>query len=219
MSSAALLVLSTSACLKRLNVQCVDDSNCDLSFGGVCTTAGTGNHWCAYSDPTCSSGYRYSTLDVGDGVSGICVTPPDAGTTRVPPPSCAALPPTCGALNNDDCCRALTVPGGAYFRSYDVARDASSGDTSAPATISSFQLDKYDVTVARFRAFVAEGMGTQAKPPATGTGAHPKIPGTGWERAGIQVCRRTQVSLSRNSSVIPCLKHGLIQRMEMTIVP
>lgn len=178
---ATLVVLSISACPNRLNVQCIEDSNCDLSFGGVCTTSETGNHWCAYPDPNCVSGYRYSTLDVGDGVSGICVIPLDAGTTMSPPRSCAALPHTCGALNNDDCCRSLTVPGGTYYRSHDAAMDASSGDMSAPATIRSFQLDKYDVTVARFRAFVAEGMGTQAKPPTTGTGAHPGIPGTGWE--------------------------------------
>lgn len=178
---AALIGLSSSACPNRLNVQCVENSNCDLYSGGVCATTGTGNHWCSYPDAACSSGYRYSTLDVGDGVSGTCVTPSDAGTIIVPLPSCMALPHTCGALNNDDCCRTLTVPGGTYFRSYDVARDPSSGDKSALATISSFQLDKYDVTVARFRAFVAEGMGTQAKPPTTGTGAHPLIPGTGWE--------------------------------------
>ena len=33
----------------------------------------------------------------------------------------------------------------------------------------------------RFRAFVAAGMGTQASPPAPGAGAHPTIPGSGWD--------------------------------------
>jgi formylglycine-generating enzyme len=64
------------------------------------------------------------------------------------------------------------VPGGTYNRSNDPA---------APSTVSDFYLDKYEVTVGRFRAFVSAGMGTQASPPAAGTGAHPLIPGTGWD--------------------------------------
>ena len=32
----------------------------------------TGHRWCAYPDPDCTSGYRYSNDDVGDGVGGAC---------------------------------------------------------------------------------------------------------------------------------------------------
>ena len=63
-------------CLERLDVQCVENSNCNLSGGGLCTLASTGNHWCAYPDPACSTGYRYSDDDVGDGVSGVCTERP-----------------------------------------------------------------------------------------------------------------------------------------------
>jgi Tol biopolymer transport system component len=35
--------------------------------------AASGNHWCAYPDPSCPSGYRYSDFQVGDGLSGVCV--------------------------------------------------------------------------------------------------------------------------------------------------
>jgi formylglycine-generating enzyme required for sulfatase activity len=73
------------------------------------------------------------------------------------------------------------IPGGVYYRSYDLAGDPSSGDKSFPATVSSFRLDKYEVTVQRFRAFVAEGMGTQASHPAMGSGAHANIAASGWE--------------------------------------
>jgi formylglycine-generating enzyme required for sulfatase activity len=52
---------------------------------------------------------------------------------------------------------------------------------NAPATVSGFRLDKYEVTVGRFRTFVNAGMGTQTKPPAAGAGAHSKIPGSGWD--------------------------------------
>jgi formylglycine-generating enzyme required for sulfatase activity len=44
--------------------------------------------------------------------------------------------------------------------------------TALPATISSFRLDTYEVTIGRFRQFVnAAGLGTQATPPASGAGA------------------------------------------------
>jgi len=92
--------------------------------------------------------------------------------------SCAELTKTCGVSGTDDCCSSLGVPGGSYYRSYDLA---SNGDTSSPATVSEFRLDKYEVTVGRFRAFVNAGMGTQTSPPSPGTGAHAKIGGSGWD--------------------------------------
>lgn len=109
---------------------------------------------------------------------------PDAGSIAPagqPAQSCVALPYTCGASGNDSCCTSLEVPAGTYLRSYDRTSDASSGDRSAPATISGFRLDKYEVTVGRFRAFVAAGGGTRAAPPTVGAGMHPNIPGSGWE--------------------------------------
>jgi formylglycine-generating enzyme required for sulfatase activity len=53
-------------------------------------------------------------------------------------------------------------------------------DKSAPATVADFYLDKYEVTVGRFRQFVNAGLGTQANPPPPGAGAHPLITGSGW---------------------------------------
>jgi formylglycine-generating enzyme required for sulfatase activity len=44
-------------------------------------------------------------------------------------------------------------------------------DMSYPATVSAFVLDKYEVTVGRFRKFVEAGGGTQAGPPMTGAAA------------------------------------------------
>ena len=95
--------------------------------------------------------------------------------------SCAGLPATCGASGTDSCCNNLEVPGGSYDRSYDLAGDGNSGNTMSPATVSNFRLDKYEVTVGRFRAFVNAGMGTQASPPAAGAGAHAMIAGSGWD--------------------------------------
>jgi formylglycine-generating enzyme required for sulfatase activity len=64
------------------------------------------------------------------------------------------------------------VPGGTFNRD---------NDPNYPATVSDFYLDKYEVTVGRFRSFVNAGLGTQASPPATGAGANPLIAGTGWD--------------------------------------
>jgi formylglycine-generating enzyme len=98
-----------------------------------------------------------------------------------PPASCVGLPATCGPSGNAGCCESPLVAGGTYARGHDAAGDPNSGDTSNPATVSSFRLDKYEVTVGRFRAFVQAGLGTQTSPPAAGAGAHPRIGGSGWD--------------------------------------
>jgi len=54
------------------DIPCLESANCDRFPGGVCRTAPSGNQWCSYPDSACESGYRYSDLDVGDGVSGAC---------------------------------------------------------------------------------------------------------------------------------------------------
>jgi sulfatase modifying factor 1 len=74
----------------------------------------------------------------------------------------------------------LLVPGGAFARDYDGVDFL---DRSYPATVSDFYLDKYEITVHRLRAFVDAGMGTQRSPPPEGTGAHPRIAGSGWNSA------------------------------------
>ena len=94
--------------------------------------------------------------------------------------SCMGLAATCGASATDNCCRAATVMGGTFRRSYD---GVGYTDMNNPATISTFVLDKYEVTVGRFRAFVNAGLGTWALggAPAAGAGAHPNLVGSGWD--------------------------------------
>src|SRR5262245_26999447 len=67
------LAAAAAACNARNDLQCDRDAFCDLSGGGQCLVAPTGNSWCAYPDPSCPDGYRYSDQDVGDGLSGQCV--------------------------------------------------------------------------------------------------------------------------------------------------
>lgn len=192
-SSRAALLFSASVtmcCDSHPDIQCEMTTDCNLHFGGACTTAPTGSQWCSYPDASCPSGMRYSDQQVGDGVSGQCVAVlADAGVDGMgaaPVISCVALPHTCGIMGNDDCCDSPMVTGGTYFRSFDRAGDSASGNMTAPATISNFRLDKYEVTVGRFRAFVAANQGTQLNPPATGAGANPYVPGSGWEASWNQ---------------------------------
>jgi len=104
------------------------------------------------------------------------------GTT----PNCVELPDTCGPMGNENCCTALTVLGGTFYRSYDGIDFTS---YAYPATVSPFALDRFEVTVGRFRAFVDAGMGIQPTAPAAGDGAHPLIAGTGWDPAWNAILR------------------------------
>jgi formylglycine-generating enzyme required for sulfatase activity len=72
----------------------------------------------------------------------------------------------------------LPVPGGTFYRSYDNVTYTS---MTYPATVDAFYLDKYEITVGRFRQFVNVGMGTQSSLPAPGAGVHPLIASSGWD--------------------------------------
>jgi formylglycine-generating enzyme required for sulfatase activity len=76
---------------------------------------------------------------------------------------------SCGDATS--CCASKVVPGGAFNRR---------NSAQLKATVSPFELDVYEVTVGRFRAFMASRLGTKAMPPAAGSGAHPRIAGSGW---------------------------------------
>lgn len=91
---------------------------------------------------------------------------PDPGSAS-DAPSCVGLAASCGPAANDSCCSSLLVPGGSFFRGYD-GLEGSKKDF--PATLSAFRLDKYEVTVGRFRAFLAAWLGGWR--PAAGAGKH-----------------------------------------------
>ena len=134
------------------------------SAGGTATTGGT----------AASSGSSGGSSASGGTSAG--------GAT---PPSCSGLSATCGPSGNENCCTSLPVPGGTFYRSYD---DVTYTSMTYPATVDAFFLDKYEITVGRFRQFVNAGMGTQANPPAAGAGTHPLITGSGWDSAWNTIC-------------------------------
>jgi formylglycine-generating enzyme len=138
---------------------------------------------------------RLSGVDAaGDGPD---VDGPDVDGPPRPPQftSCMGLAATCGFGANASCCEAaMTVQGGTFHRGYDVATDLYN-DMGYPAMVSSFVLDRYEVTVGRFRAFVNAGLGTQTSFPAAGAGAHPKLAGSGWDSAWNTNLAATTVAL------------------------
>jgi sulfatase modifying factor 1 len=139
------------------------------SAGGTTTAGGT-----IASGGTTSAG---GTIASG-GSSGSGGTNGKGGTWGGTAPSCSGLPATCGPSGTDDCCKSLLVPGGTFDRSYDGVDYL---DPNYPATVSDFYLDKYEITVGRFRVFVNAGVGTQVSPPAAGAGANPLVTGSGWD--------------------------------------
>jgi len=141
--------------------------------GGTTTTGGT----------TASGG---SSGSGGASNSGSVAT--DGGM----PPSCSGLAATCGPSGNESCCTSLLVPGGAFYRGYD---GVDFTNRSFPATVADFYLDKYEITVGRFRAFVNAGMGTQANPPASGAGTNPLLTGSGWDSTWNKNLRKDTASL------------------------
>jgi formylglycine-generating enzyme required for sulfatase activity len=101
---------------------------------------------------------------------------PSPDTAALAAPSCRkALPGTaeCGT-NHDSCCASLLVPGGSFLRSYD---GVTFTDRAAPATLSSFSLDKYEVTIGRFRQFVEATLDGWS--PTRGSGMHSSLEGGG----------------------------------------
>ena len=75
----ALLGAILCGCFARFDVECGLDAHCNRFPGGRChTNPATERRWCSYPDPACSSGHRYSDLDVGDGVSDACTSEPPA---------------------------------------------------------------------------------------------------------------------------------------------
>jgi formylglycine-generating enzyme required for sulfatase activity len=80
----------------------------------------------------------------------------------------------CG--EGESCCTSLKVSGGKFFRTY---KNEGSGakDTADEATISDFRLDKYLVTVARFRRFVEAWDQGSGYTPEAGSGKHAHLNG------------------------------------------
>jgi sulfatase modifying factor 1 len=128
---------------------------------------------------TCdATGTWSATVECG-GPTPVCI----AGACVVQP-SCNGLAATCGPADNASCCSSSVVPGGTYYRSYDGVTTSFPGPFTSqayPATVSDFRLDTYEITVGRFRKFVAAYSQNMI---AAGAGKNPNNPtDPGWSAA------------------------------------
>jgi formylglycine-generating enzyme required for sulfatase activity len=96
----------------------------------------------------------------------------------------------CGA-SAESCCTSPEVTGGTFYRTYnttyydieagayfpELAPDGGPAEEANPATVSDFRLDKYLVTVGRFRQFVKAWAGGAGWLPPAGSGKHAYLNG------------------------------------------
>jgi formylglycine-generating enzyme len=122
----------------------------------------------------------------------------DAGSTWtvVPcgasPPSCAGLPHVCGPHGDGDCCESDLVPGGSYLR------DNYEGEQ---ATVGTFCLDTYEITVGRFHNFLMAYPGAK---PAAGAGKNPNNPADpGWDPTWTASLPVDQAALANTVATYP----------------
>lgn len=98
--------------------------------------------------------------------AGACVSDVEPNVSALP--RCEQVEPRCGPDGKENCCAEAEILGGKFNRL---------NDPQFPATIADFHLDRFEVTVGRFRQFVAAYPGNK---PQKDAGAHPKIGGSGW---------------------------------------
>jgi formylglycine-generating enzyme required for sulfatase activity len=162
---------------------CAQQACVDGGCTGVCTPgaqqcSGDGIETCGatgqWSDPwPCATHTCSGAACTGSTTTGMSCASGDAGVTN------------CGA-DGESCCTSLEVPGGTYYRTFDpqgesgsVTLNVDGGPTGEadPATVSGFRLDKYLVTVGRFRQYVNYVSSDAGAPPANGSGIHAHLNG------------------------------------------
>jgi sulfatase modifying factor 1 len=108
----------------------------------------------------------------------------------------------------------VAIPGGEFPEGRGTAAGSSDAYPTGgadetpefPSSVSTFALDKYEVTVGRFRAFVSTYVSNTASAPAAGAGAHPSIAKSGWQsdwNAMLPKDRSTFMASLKCSSTIP----------------
>ena len=158
------------------------DASADSATGGsggaaVCTP---GAKDCAGEVPrVCSDTGQWTSLTPCAAPSSKC----DTGACV--PQNCVGLAATCGVNSDRSCCETAAVPGAPFPMGRGTGPDAfASGQPDEQpehtATPLPFNLDVFEVTVGRFRRFLAGYPGNR---PAAGAGAHAGIVNSGWQTA------------------------------------
>jgi sulfatase modifying factor 1 len=143
------------------------------------------------TDEACDDGNVVSS----DGCNARCVVEAGFSCTGnpsgcIPLSSCAGM--VADECSGDDCCASPQVTGGTVLQ----------GDDNAfVATISTFRLDKFEVTVGRFRRFVSAYDSWRLHHPMAGEGQHPRLSSaSGWDPSYDDVLPPTAAALRSDIS-------------------
>ena len=177
-SSAVACTGNTPVCLSGGCFEC-SPSATRCSGNGV-ETCGSDGQWgsaWACATGTCSAGACTGQTTTGPScVVPTSVAPPmDAGLFVIPPPPAGSGLTNCGSAS-ESCCTSIEVPGGTYDWTYTNSGSGATGEAD-PATVSGFRMDKYLVTVGRYRQFVAAWKNGSGYRPAAGSGKHTHLNG------------------------------------------
>lgn len=175
--------------------------------GDACKRCPTGDH----GTPTCAEGMCALRCEEGYHF--------EAGSCHARP-GCKGLEKAC---DGKDCCAMDRIPEeGAppirFVRGYDRSDNETElpefqPASSPPVTVDPFWLDRYEVTVARYRLFVEDYERWRgASNPRPGHGTHPRIPTGGWRSAwNVQ---GTIAGAPTSLEVLPASKADLIARLK-----
>lgn len=180
------------------------------------------------SFPGCGGQYLVGIegADSGHGSTDSAQGGSSSGDGTAGPLSCAPGGPgmnNCGpgGSGTESCCTSLEVTGGTYYRTYDpvdggipglagsggtvtLAADGGPAGLADPATVSGFRLDKYEVTVGRFRQFVNAWNGGSGWLPPAGSGKHTHLNnGQGLANSGSPGTYETGWVASDDSNIAP----------------
>lgn len=138
---------------------------------GTLASVGTNTMSSGLNTGGANTGGTNSRNAVGSGAGGSSAAVSTSSSLTVPPSCQPGGPGLTDCGQGESCCASLMVPGGTFYRTY-ANDDGSVQNTADPATISDFRLDKYLVTVARFRRFVQAWDQGSGYTPDPGSGKH-----------------------------------------------
>ena len=156
-----------------------------LASGGIASTGGTISTGGAVA--TGGANIVGGTMSTGGQLSTGGTPNPSCGAPTTPKASCQNLTTQC---QGESCCTSITIQAGSFQMGRSTNSAASDyyvggGNDEIPehtTTVPAYALDKYEVTVGRFRQFVMvydQWHGTCGNP-KLGDGAIPNIINTGW---------------------------------------
>jgi formylglycine-generating enzyme required for sulfatase activity len=137
----------------------------------------------------------FAACEANDAAPKFVKPTPCAPTSVCSRAGCTAAPPSCALADaaagengitgcvpgtdnskKESCCTSLEVPGGTFSLTTDEIPGGIYVDNSFPRTVSDFRLDRYEVTVGRFRPF-AYALRVDRWVPEQGSGKHTHING------------------------------------------